>query len=67
MAIAVCPSCGEDIKLKGRVRLGQRVVCPFCDAELEVIELDPVELDWADYDGEEEWEEEEWEEDWEEA
>ncbi len=63
MPVAICPSCGDDIKLSGRPRIGQRVVCPYCEAELEVIELDPVELDWVDY--EEEWEED-WEEEWEE-
>ncbi len=78
MAIAICPSCGEDIKLSGRPTLGQRVRCPHCDADLEVIDLEPLELDWVDYEEdweeEEEWEEEDWEdeedwdeEDWEEA
>jgi alpha-aminoadipate carrier protein LysW len=59
-AIATCPSCHEDIKLRGKVTLGQAVDCPYCEAELEVIYLDPVELDWADepYDA---WDEEEWE------
>jgi hypothetical protein len=33
--------------------VGQEVLCPHCDAELEVIETDPVELDWVydEYDG----------------
>ena len=27
--------------------MGKKVVCPNCDAELEVVETEPVELDWA--------------------
>jgi lysine biosynthesis protein LysW len=56
MAVAAtCPDCGETIQLKKPVRMGQEVLCPHCDADLEVIETDPVELDWV-YD---EWEGEE--------
>ena len=43
---AVCPDCGKAVHLKSPVRLGQEIVCPHCDAELEVIDTDPVELDW---------------------
>ena len=60
MSIAICPSCGDDIKLRGNVRIGQIVLCPYCEAELEVIDLDPVELDWAYV--EEDWDDEDWEE-----
>ncbi|MBN1178152.1 MAG: lysine biosynthesis protein LysW [Anaerolineae bacterium] len=56
---AICPSCGEDIKLRDNLKIAQTVVCPYCETDLEVIDLDPVELDWAYYD------DEEWEEDWE--
>jgi alpha-aminoadipate carrier protein LysW len=48
---ATCPDCGEKVTLRGEIRLGQEVICPNCDAELEVVETDPVELDWA-YDDE---------------
>lgn len=62
-AKAVCPDCGEAVTLRGSVRLGQEVVCPHCDAELEVVETEPLELDWAyddyDYDDEDE-EDEDW-------
>jgi len=57
---AICPSCGEEIRLRSQAKIGQQLNCPFCDAELEVIELDPIELDWAFY--EEDWDEE-WDED----
>ena len=55
-AVAPCPDCGENITLRGAVRVGKEVTCPHCEAELEVIETDPVELDWAydDTDGDDE-------------
>ena len=58
---ATCPDCGDKIALRGEIRMGKKVVCPNCDAELEVVETEPVELDWAyddDLDSKEE------EEDW---
>lgn len=68
MAIAFCPDCEDTIQLGDRPRVGQRVTCRSCGAELEVIETTPLELDWAfdgpidDWEGEEE-EEEEWDDD----
>ncbi len=59
MATAICPSCEGEIKLTRKVELGQRIRCPLCLEDLEVVETNPVELDWA-YDEEEEWDEE-WE------
>jgi lysine biosynthesis protein LysW len=54
MALAECISCGSDIKIAGRPKMGLQVRCPDCDAELEVVWLDPLELDWPfddeDYD-----------------
>lgn len=54
MESAPCPSCGEEICLPERVGIGQRLNCPYCRAELEVVGENPVELDWA---YEEYWEE----------
>jgi lysine biosynthesis protein LysW len=54
---AQCPDCGNKITLKGTLRIGQEVVCPECDAVLEVVDTEPVELDWAyddDFDDEDE-------------
>ena len=59
MSHAICPSCGEEIRLRNQARIGQEVVCPYCSTELEVVELDPVELDWVDFDFEEDWDFEE--------
>ena len=54
-----CPDCGEAFQIRGDVRLGRRLTCPNCDAELEIIETDPVEVDWyyeeSDDDEQEEW------------
>lgn len=41
-----CPDCGEEIALKGPFKIGQRVACPNCEADLEVVETIPLELDW---------------------
>ena len=59
---ATCPDCGEKIPVRGTIRIGQEVICPHCDAELEIVETEPVELDWAyedDWDDEEE-EDDDW-------
>lgn len=70
-AKAICPSCGEWVKLPDHPKIGQKITCLECEADLEVIEVDPVELDWAyiegelddeDLDEDEDWDEEE--EDW---
>lgn len=59
MAVSTCPSCEAKVELGAHPRLGQRVICGFCNTELEVAWLDPVELDWpfdeeddVDYDDE---------------
>ncbi len=51
-----CPDCDSRIILGSSVETGLTLVCPHCDAELEVINTNPLEVDWA-YDWE--WEEEE--------
>jgi alpha-aminoadipate/glutamate carrier protein LysW len=47
MPLGVCPECDEDIRIPGKPRLGQRVSCQHCGAQLELVELDPLELDWV--------------------
>jgi alpha-aminoadipate carrier protein LysW len=62
VAVATCPDCGEQVAVRSRIRLGQDVVCPNCDAELEVVGMEPLELDWAyddEYDDEDEDDEDE--------
>ena len=58
MATTYCPDCDGRIVLSD-IRLGQKLVCPHCDTQLEVIALEPLELDWAiDWSDEDEWAEE---------
>ncbi len=46
MATATCPSCDSRFILRSPAHIGQRVVCDFCETELEVVSLKPLELDW---------------------
>jgi lysine biosynthesis protein LysW len=56
MARVSCPDCDGRILLSSNVELGLKLICPHCDAELEVISIDPPGVDWA-YDWS--WEEDE--------
>ena len=47
MSTTFCPDCEGEITLDPQVVLGQRLTCPHCDVDLEVIHLDPVWLDWT--------------------
>jgi lysine biosynthesis protein LysW len=44
--------------------VGEEVICPHCEADLEVVSLDPLELDWAwiepagDQDVDDDWDDE---------
>lgn len=42
---AECPSCESYISLS-KPRLGQKVVCPVCKEQFEIVWLNPLELDW---------------------
>jgi hypothetical protein len=62
MAIAFCPDCEEPVHLGQTPKVGQRIVCANCEADLEVIEVSPLELDWAYDEPSEDWSDEE--DDW---
>lgn len=47
MAELFCPECEYQFKLGFHPQIGQRVVCPKCKTNLEIINLSPLELDWA--------------------
>lgn len=51
---ALCVECDAELNLGGRVRIGQRIQCPNCGVQLEVISTRPLEVDVA-YDDGEEW------------
>jgi alpha-aminoadipate carrier protein LysW len=41
-----CPECGEAIDIEtDEVEEGERLSCPECDTELEVVNKQPLELD----------------------
>jgi hypothetical protein len=43
---AKCPLCLEKVHLGSKMDIGDRVICPGCDAQLEIISLFPPEIDW---------------------
>ena len=47
MPIATCPQCEAEIHVDEEMDKGEAMICPECDASLEVVGLDPVELDFA--------------------
>jgi len=58
VATGTCPDCDARLSLS-HPRLMQKLLCPYCDAQLEVISLEPLELDWAmEWPDEDEWYEE---------
>lgn len=44
MAITQCVECDKEIDVEPR-RVGLRVICDYCGAEMEVVSSDPLELD----------------------
>lgn len=63
MPYAICPECDGDVYLKSQPSIGDRVDCPHCETELEVVSLHPVELDWPWDDDEESEEWDDWDDD----
>ena len=55
MATLPCIECDKIIDVAGRGRIGQKVVCPYCGALLEVVATEPLELDLAQGGSDEEW------------
>ena len=41
-----CLDCDREIELGPDPQIGQRIKCPHCAVELEIINLEPPELDW---------------------
>ena len=61
MPASECPYCEERVNVSGTPRLGQKITCPHCGENLEVVNLHPLELDYQDEDEYEEYGD--WEED----
>jgi lysine biosynthesis protein LysW len=41
-----CLDCERQLELDHNPQIGQRIKCPYCRVELEIINLEPPELDW---------------------
>lgn len=50
MKNAECLVCGDFIEVGLKLKYGQRLHCPACNAVLEVIDLNPIKLDWLYFD-----------------
>ena len=42
-----CPLCDGKIDAGKKLKLHNQIICPECDAELEVCGIDPIELIWV--------------------
>jgi alpha-aminoadipate carrier protein LysW len=42
--VSICPECNAEVPVEGNVRVGEIVVCPDCQTELELVSVNPVEL-----------------------
>lgn len=42
--VVSCPECEEEITFEAQLQLGQRVTCPECWADLQIVNLDPLKL-----------------------
>jgi len=55
MRTALCPDCGGEVRLDGRLLIGEVLGCALCGAQVEVASSDPLELEpFAKVDAEEE-------------
>jgi lysine biosynthesis protein LysW len=46
MPIVTCPACGKGFPLdSSEAALYERVICPRCDAVLDVVDEDPITLE----------------------
>lgn len=58
MARTQCSECDEEIEIPGRPRLGQKLICNHCGAQLEVIATEPLEVEIAQDDEDDLWDNE---------
>lgn len=42
---ALCPSCGDEVRLVGRLLIGEVFGCGHCGAQLEVANAEPLVLE----------------------
>jgi lysine biosynthesis protein LysW len=63
MATTQCSECDEEIEIAGRTRLGQKIVCNHCGAQLEVVATTPLEVAPAQEEDDDLWDDDEFEDD----
>lgn len=56
MASTQCSECDEEIEVAGRAKLGQKIVCGHCGAQLEVVATEPLEVEIAQEEEDDLWE-----------
>jgi len=49
-AHTLCPDCEGRITVPDGYRIGRKLRCPHCDADLVVSHVKPLELDWDEDD-----------------
>jgi alpha-aminoadipate carrier protein LysW len=56
MSIATCPECDSELDFgnPSEPRIGDRLICSECDAELEVISTKPLTVDYF-FDDDDDW------------
>ncbi len=53
-----CPTCRETFHLESWLRIGNQVLCPYCEELLEIVKLNPFTLacaystNWREFQGE---------------
>jgi lysine biosynthesis protein LysW len=63
MATALCPDCGRKIVIGPKPKKGQRISCPHCDVDLEIVGVSPLELDWPEFEEEDNFDVDNWDDD----
>lgn len=54
--VATCPDCEEEIHFSNALhKQGQKILCPHCEAYLQVVSVKPLGLDWEDSDVDDQW------------
>ena len=65
MPTAPCPDCDAAVVVGSQLNLGDRLLCPGCGVELEVLSLRPFEMEYADFeDSDDEFEYEDLDDEW---
>ena len=50
-----CPECEEELTFESDAAAGDKVVCPYCGAELEITSINPITLELEEDAAKEDW------------